>query len=366
MTIEKVDVKFFDVPTETEERDGTLTWSSTGLVTVEIEANGNRGLGYTYADITTAEFITAHALPMLLHENEKNNLLLIEKIKHAGRNLGYGSVFSMALSAIDTALWDLKARQFDISIQELLGVKRGPVHFYGSGLFINNSDEDLIRQIEKFHSYGVHSFKMKIGEGLERDIERVIRVLSLLPEGSEIFVDANAAYSPKEALALARALNELNVTYFEEPINSFDIAGMEFLKERFPDKMNLVAGEYCFLLSDVMNLLKNEAVDILQVDATRCEGTTGSLMASHLARAFHIPLSTHCAPLLHGNIGPCMDNLRMGELFYDHLRIEEHYFYYDGKYSGGKFEPSKKQKGFGWKLNPDHREHLAYEHVSTP
>lgn len=347
------------------ERDGTLSWSSTGLVTLELESEEHRALGYTYADRATAEFIVEHGLPFLLGKNPKENLLLMEEIKHEVRNLGHGSIQSLALSALDTTLWDLKARTLGVSIQDLLGVKRSSVPFYGSGLFINNSKEEITRQIEKFYSYGVKTFKMKLGEGIREDVDKVKLVKSLLPPDSELYVDANAFYSPREALSLAKELHDLEVSYFEEPINSHDVQGMHFLKENFPEGVNLVAGEYCYHLDDVMNLLKNGAVDILQVDATRCEGVTGSIMASHLARAFHVPLSTHCAPLLHGNIGVCMDNVRIAELFYDHMRIEEQYFYFDGKYADGYFEPSKKQHGFGWKLNPDHKEHLVYEHVAA-
>lgn len=365
MTIEKVEVKCFKIPTETPERDGTLEWESTGLVTVELTDGDQKGLGYTYADKATAEFITEHALPLLQGAESRTNAGIFDEIKRKNRNMGNAGVAAMALSAVDVALWDLKAHLMNVSIQDLCGWRREGLSLYGSGLFINNTAEELAHQIERFSELGMKKFKMKIGRGVRKDLERVNLVRGLLPEDAELYVDANGFYHPKEALELAFELEKLGVTWFEEPISSDDVAGLSFLKKEFPSKVNLVSGEYCYQDIDVLRLLKEQAVDIIMVDATRCEGVTGIYRAANLAHAFNVPLSTHCAPLLHGNLAPCLESLRDGECFYDHLRIEDKYFEFDGHYEGGSFIPAPNQKGFGWALRPECQEYLVYEHTTS-
>lgn len=364
MSIEKIEVKYFKIPTKTPESDGTLEWLSTGLVTVELHAQGSTGLGYTYADKSTAEFIVEHGIPHLLKKNVIDHCMLFDELKKNSRNLGNAGISSMALSAMDIALWDLKAKVLNLSIQDLLGHKRKSAPFYGSGLFLNNDMSSIQNQIQHFQKKGIKKFKMKIGDGLATDFERIRLIKDLLEEDAELFVDANGFYGHKEAMTLAMSLAEWNVTWLEEPVSSDDISNMQLLREGFPSTVNLVAGEYCYQISDVLRLLKEKAIDIIQFDATRCEGVTGLLRASHLAYAYNIPVSTHCAPLLHGNLGLCIENLYNCEYFYDHVLIEESYFSSQGEYKSGEFLPAPEQKGFGWFLNSN-RENLIYEHSAS-
>jgi L-alanine-DL-glutamate epimerase-like enolase superfamily enzyme len=360
----EVRVRAFNIPTERPERDGTLEWNSTTLVTVELTEDGVTGLGYTYADRATAHSIVDHSLPVLKKGKARDHHLLTEEIKKKSRNCGNAGVTSMALSAVDTAFWDLRAHLLGIPIQDLLGRKRNCVPFYGSGLFINGTDEDLSHLVAYFQNMGMKSFKMKIGSGIGEDLRRVSFVRKLIGEDAQLFVDANGAYDTKTALNIATELAKFSVTWFEEPVTSDDPNGMKFLREHFPPGMNFVAGEYGNQNHDFLSLLQNGLVDILQADATRAEGVTGTLEASHLASAFNIPFSTHCAPLLHGNIGVSMSGLYIAEGFYDHLRIEEKFFNHSGTYEDGNFYPSPDQKGFGWSLKESAKGYRIYEHVA--
>jgi L-alanine-DL-glutamate epimerase-like enolase superfamily enzyme len=331
---------------------------------VELESELALGMGYTYSDAATAHFLIEHAIPLLADADSKDHFQVMEKFKKKCRNLGNAGISSMANSALDIAFWDLRARELNISIQELIGKKRESIPFYGSGLFINNSEKELLRQVDKFKKLGMNSFKMKIGLGLENDIQRVKMVRQMVGEQAELFVDANGAYTPKEGLALADALTEFSVTWFEEPITSDDEKGMKFLREHFPQSVAYVAGEYCNQQSDFLHLLSHGLVDIIQADATRSEGVSGTLAASHLANAFNIPLSTHCAPLLHGNLAASLDQFKIAECFYDHLRLEEELFTSVGKYEKGNFIPSSVQDGFGWGLSPESQGYLVYEYAA--
>jgi L-alanine-DL-glutamate epimerase-like enolase superfamily enzyme len=360
----QVRVRAFEVPTKTKERDGTLEWQSTKLVTVELTEENVTGLGYTYADAATAQAIVEHGASEIKDSTASDHHLLLANIKKKFRNLGNAGITSMALSAIDVALWDLRAKKMNVPVQELLGRKRDCVPFYGSGLFINLSDEETKEEIDYFSSFGMKSFKMKIGSTPEEDLRRAEFVRKHIGKEAGLFVDANGAYDVKTALHLSHKLSDFGVTWFEEPVTSDDPNGMKFLREHFPSGMNFVAGEYCNQNHDFLALLQNGLVDVLQGDATRAEGVTGTVEASHLAHAFNIPFSTHCAPLLHGNIGVCLDQLMIAEGFYDHLRIEEEFFDHEGNYRDGNFYPSPSQKGFGWSLRDKAKGHTIYEHVA--
>lgn len=357
-------VKSFSLPTKTPEADGTLSWNKTTLVTVELTENAVTGLGYTYADEATAHFLVEHALPVLRGLASADHFRALEIVKKKFRNLSNAGVSSLALSALDIAFWDLRARLLGISFADLLGKKRDSVPFYGSGLFMNLSEEELKAQIESFRILGCRSFKMKIGAGYKEDLERVALVRSLVGEDAALFVDANGAYDPRTGLALAFELPRFGVSWFEEPVTSDDDTGMRFLRDHFPPSVRFVAGEYCHQDHDFLRLLARGLVDVIQVDATRSEGVTGALRASALAHAFNVPLSTHCAPLLSGNLGLVLDQLSIAEGFIDHLRLEEECFEHLGQFVDGAYYPGENQLGFGWELSPRAKGHMTYEHAA--
>ncbi len=360
----KVVVRAFEFPTEDTERDGTLEWSSTKLVTVELTEAQVTGLGYTYADEATAHYLVEHAFPILHKGQARDHHMLRAEIKKNSRNFGNAGITSMALSAVDTALWDLRARLLKVPVQELLGRKREFVPFYGSGIFINCSELELKKEIEYFSSLGMTSFKMKIGSGIKDDLRRVEIVRELIGKDARLFVDANGAYDTKTALTLAHELSRFGVSWFEEPITSDDPNGMKFLRDHFPAGMSLVAGEYANQNHDFLDLLQEGLVDILQADGTRAEGVTGTIEACTLSSAFNIPFSTHCAPLLHGNIGVCVSELMIAEGFYDHLKIEQEFFEHSGTFERGNFYPSREQLGFGWSLKNEVKGYTLYEHAA--
>src|SRR3954453_9724045 len=115
----------------------------------------------------------------------------------------------------------------------------------------------------------------------------------------QLFVDANGAYTRKQALAEAAAFGEHGVSWFEEPVSSDDLDGLRLLRDRGPAGMAIAAGEYGHDAAYFRRTLEACAVDVLQADATRCGGITGFMQAVALCEAYGVPLSSHCAPSLH-------------------------------------------------------------------
>ncbi|HYK85495.1 MAG TPA: enolase C-terminal domain-like protein [Ktedonobacteraceae bacterium] len=326
VAIERLDVSAYTVPTDSPESDGTIKWDKTTLVLVEATAGGKRGLGYTYADLATARVIKELLADIVVGRDAMavpgTWLAMVEAI----RNLGRPGICSMAIAAIDIALWDLKARLLELPLVTLLGAVRDGAPVYGSGGFTSYSRQQLQRQLGDWAADGIPRVKMKIGRHPNDDFSRVADAREAIGPDVELFVDANGAYSRKQALAMAEGFAKLGVTWFEEPVSSDDLAGLHLIRDRAPVGMDIAAGEYGYDLWYFRHMLEAEAVDVLQADASRCAGITGFMRVGALVEARSMQLSAHCGPSLH--VHPCcaINSFRHLEYFHDHVRIEHMFF----------------------------------------
>lgn len=320
--IDAVKVQAFVVPTDRPEQDGTLEWRSTTAVVVEVEAGGMSGLGYGYSDRAAALLIRDHLTDLVVGGDAFAPTALWHAMRAHLRNLGTPGLGTMAVSAVDTALWDLKARLLGLPLARLLGQVRPEVRAYGSGGFTNYDDAEMVRQIEGWMELGLSAAKLKVGRDAGRDRQRVQRARDVLGPGATLMVDANGACSVSRALARAHAFAEYSVTWFEEPVSSDDLDGLRRIAEAAPPGLEVAAGEYGHDTIYFRRMLEAGAVDVLQPDATRCGGVTGFLRAEALAEAFDRPLSAHTAPSLHTHLGCACRRVRHVEYFHDHARLE--------------------------------------------
>ena len=348
VAIERLDVSAYVVPTDQPEADGTLRWDKTTLVVVEATAGGVQGLGYTYAETATAVLIE-HLLATVV---EGRDAMAVQgswgAMVRAIRNLGRPGIASMAIAAVDIALWDLKARLLGLPLVTLLGAVRESVPVYGSGGFTSYSVDQLQEQLGGWVASGITRVKMKVGTHPQRDAERVRAAREAVGADAELLVDANGAYSRTQALTFADTFRaESRVSWFEEPVTSDDLAGLRFIRDRAPAGMDVAAGEYGYDLPYFRRMLEAGAVDVLQADASRCAGITGFLRAATLCDASGLPLSAHCAPSLH--VHPCCaaGPVRHLEYFHDHVRIERMLF--DGALApvDGCLRPDLSRPGLG-------------------
>jgi L-alanine-DL-glutamate epimerase-like enolase superfamily enzyme len=318
-----VAVSVYRVPTDTpNESDGTLVWHATTMVLVEVTGGGMTGLGYTYADTATAQLIRDLLADLVVGENAMAPGEIWQTLGAAVRNLGRTGIASMAIAAVDVAIWDLKARLLDLPLVTLLGPIRASVAVYGSGGFTSYSIAQLQAQLAEWVSSGIPRVKMKIGRDARADLQRVAAARAAIGEDAELFVDANGAYQRKQAVAQAERFVDAAVTWFEEPVYHGDLEGLRLCRDRAPALMEISVGEYGYVRSDFARILDAGAVDVLQADATRCEGITGLLLVDALCDAHDMPLSTHCAPALHLHVACAAKRLRHAEYFHDHVRIE--------------------------------------------
>jgi L-alanine-DL-glutamate epimerase-like enolase superfamily enzyme len=345
--IEHLEAAAYKVPTDSFESDGTLEWSSTTMVLVRAGAGRIAGMGYTYEDECCVPLLREKLFPLIQEADPMDIPALVEKMNAAVRNVGRSGVAATAIAAVEIALWDLKARLLDLPLVKLLGAVRGKIPVYGSGGFTSYSETQLCRQLAQWTTEGISMVKMKVGREPETDPVRVQWARNAVGEGAEIFVDANGAYSERQALTLARTFAEKGVDWFEEPVSGSNLKGLHFLREHGPANLEISAGEYNYDCLQARQMLEAGAVDVLQADATRC-GVTGFLQTAALCDAFDIPLSSHTAPAIHGHLCCASRRARHAEYFHDHVRIEQMFF--DGAttaHKNGFLEPDLSQAGLG-------------------
>ncbi|MFE4461167.1 enolase C-terminal domain-like protein [Nocardia tengchongensis] len=316
--IDDVTVDSYRFPTPQTEADGTLAWDATTAVVVAIRAGHERGLGWTYSSPAAATVVEHHLAPEVRGTSPDDVTDTWLRLRRACRNFGTSGVVAHALSAVDIALWDLKARLLEVPLESLLGSVRRATAVYGSGGFVNLTDEQLTDQVIGWEAAGCTAVKIKIGVDADRDIERITLVRKLLGGRTAIMVDANGAYTPGEACRVGVELDRLGVVWFEEPVTSDDFTGLRTVRDAV--RCDIAAGEYVYSEYEAERLI--DAVDCLQLDITRCGGYTGFLRGSAVAAAHHRDISAHCAPALHAGIAAAVPRLRHIEWFADHARLE--------------------------------------------
>lgn len=350
LPVEKIAVSVYTVPTDAPESDGTFEWDKTTIVIVQARCAGMLGLGYTYAGPSAGTLIDRLLRPVVEGRDAMDVPGSWDAMVRAVRNLGRPGIASMAISAVDVALWDLKAKLLNLPLVKLLGAVRDGIPVYGSGGFTSYSQRQLQQQLSDWVHAGICMVKMKIGRNPEDDPRRVHYAREAIGAAAELFVDANGAYSRKEALWFARRFEEEDVRWFEEPVSSDDLEGLRLLRDRGPDEMDIAAGEYGYDAGYFRRMMDAGAVDVLQADATRCGGVTGFLQAGALCLARSMPLSAHTAPSVHMHVCCALHSARHLEYFHDHVRIENLLFDGTLRPKNGILAPDLTRAGLGLEL----------------
>jgi L-alanine-DL-glutamate epimerase-like enolase superfamily enzyme len=338
------------IPTDEPESDGTLEWDSTTIVIVQAFAGDAVGLGYTYTHDAAVRLIEDKLAPPLRGldvERELNRAW--HELGNLLRNVGRPGMGFMALSAVDIALWDLRARLLERPLADVLGASREDVPVYGSGGFTSYSLERITEQLAGWVSDGISAVKIKLGRSPEEDPARLDAARRAIGDDVALFVDANGAFDRDDAVAWGKRYHEdWGVSWFEEPVSSADLHGLRSVRERIePD---VAAGEYGYVPADFCNLVDAAAVDCLQVDVTRCGGYTGFLRAAELAKKNGLDVSAHCAPQASAHVCCAVPHARHIEYFHDHIRVENMIF--DGvlEPENGALRPDRQRAGHGLEL----------------
>jgi L-alanine-DL-glutamate epimerase-like enolase superfamily enzyme len=351
--VDAVTAAVYEIPTDQPEADGTLAWSATTLIVAQVSGGGRTGLGYTYGAGACKPLIEGELAAAVTGRSVLDTGAAWQAMVRAVRNIGRPGLVSYAISAVDTALWDLKATLLGVPVSRLLGTAREAVPVYGSGGFTTYDEGTARAQLEHWTGeLAIPRVKIKIGESWGtrpgRDLARIAFAREVIGPGAELYVDANGGYTRKQAVRMAQAMADQQVTWFEEPVSSDDLDGLREVRDQVtPD---VTAGEYGYDLPYFARMVDAQAVDCLQADVTRCGGFTEWQRAAAVAAARGLQVSGHCAPNLHAHVAAAVPNLRHLEYFHDHVRIESMVF--DGTLdpAGGALRPDPGRPGLGLTL----------------
>jgi L-alanine-DL-glutamate epimerase-like enolase superfamily enzyme len=350
--ISGVDAAVYVIPTDAPEADGTLAWDETALVLVTVHAGGEEGTGWSYAAAAAASVVTDVLAGVIRGRSALDIAGASEAMARAVRNIGRPGVAATAISAVDVALWDLKARLLGLSVTDLLGRVREHVPVYGSGGFTSYDEQETRDQLAGWLADGIGRMKIKIGESWggneRRDLDRVALAREVIGPDRELYVDANGGYRTGQAVRVGHRLADHGVTWFEEPVSSQDLAGLAAVRRQV--SIDVAAGEYSWSLADSAALIGAGAVDCLQLDVTRCGGITEFVRGAALAAAHNLQVSAHCCPSLHAHVGAAVVNLRHVEYFHDHQRIEQMLFDGAPTPEDGELTPDPAAPGLGLRL----------------
>ncbi len=348
--ITQAKVAVYTVPTDAPEADGTFSWTRTTMVLVSLEAGGKPGIGYTYADAATGKLVQSLLDKVVRGADVFSQGAIRQALYRQVRNSGETGITSMAISAIDNALWDLRARLLDTPLVSLLGSVRQGVPVYGSGGFTSYNDAQLQSQLGGWAERGFRMVKMKVGTHPHDDLRRVEVARKAIGDATELFVDANGAYTVTQALQLGNRFQEQDVRWFEEPVSSDNLLGLCEVRSRAPIGIDIAAGEYGYTAWYFERMLTAKAVTVLQADATRCGGISGFLDVASLCWAANVPLSSHCGPSMHLHVCCAVPRAIHMEFFHDHVRIERMFF--DGfcEPVDGVMSPDRSRSGAGLTL----------------
>jgi L-alanine-DL-glutamate epimerase-like enolase superfamily enzyme len=360
--VEEVVARAWTIPTGAPEADGTTAWDTTTMCVATARCADVLGTGWTYGPAACAQLVNDRLAATVAGLDAMDPTRAFGAMVAAVRNDTRTGVAGYALSAVDVALWDLKARLLGLSLADLFGLVRDRVPVYGSGGFTTYDHDQLVGQLKGWtEEQGLTMVKIKIGESWgrdeARDQQRIAEARQAVGPDVELFVDANGAYTVKQALRVARRAQDHDLRWFEEPVSSDHVHDLALLRGLLTPEV--AAGEYSGDLFATRRLCEAGAVDCLQLDATRCGGYTGWLRAAAVAAAYGLQVSSHCAPNLHAAVAGAAINARHMEWFHDHVRIEAAVL--DGALdpAGGWVAPDRSAPGHGFTFLPERADELA-------
>ncbi|HEY2335297.1 MAG TPA: enolase C-terminal domain-like protein [Solirubrobacterales bacterium] len=349
--VEDVSATAYTVPTDRPESDGTLEWNSTTMVVVEVSAGEQQGLGYAYGHEAIAAVVDSTLSPLVVGRDALAPPRAWAAMQREVRNFGRQGPCAMAISAVDIALWDLRAKLLGVSLADSLGRFRDAIPAYGSGGFTSYADAELAEQLRGWVERGCQRVKIKVGREPDRDPDRLAAAREAIGAEVELMVDANGAFDRRAAARWAERYAEHGVSYFEEPVSSDDLEGLRWLRCAVPAEIEVAAGEYAWDLFELERLAG--CVDVLQADVTRCAGITNVLRADGICRARSLPFSAHCAPQVSAHLCCAMEQAVHVEYFHDHERVESMLFEGVLELEDGELRPDPDRPGLGIELRED-------------
>jgi len=311
--IRGVDTYLCDIEVERPRTDAIQAFLKQETIFVEIETDdGIRGIGYSYTIGTggraVLNLLRQDLLHLLLGEDAYQIEALWRKLFWATHATAVGAITSLALAAVDTALWDIRCKAAGQPLWLMAGGARNKVPLYDTdGGWLHLTTEELVRGAVQAKERGWPGVKLKIGKPYaEEDAERMQAVRKAVGSRMHLMVDANQSMTYPEAKRRARLLEDAGVFWFEEPLPAEDISGHARLAAS--TSVPIAVGESIYSASHFREYLAAGAAGIIQVDAARVGGITPWLKVAHLAESFNVQVAPHFLMELHVSLAAAVPN----------------------------------------------------------
>ena len=316
---------------------------------------GLEGLGLGVGGRASQVLIDESLKPILIGQDPLTIEKLWDDMFWRVRGEGRKGLAFGAISGVDTALWDLKAKYFNVPLYKLLGAYTDTVPIYGSGGWTHFSVDELVAEQTGYVERGMQSVKMKVGKDFgkseKEDIERLAAVREAVGDNVEILIDANNGYYAKQAIRMAREFEPYNVGWFEEPVLADDIEGLAAVAAAID--IPVATGEHEYTKFGFRELIARGGADIVQPDIGRVGGVTEWIKVANLAHAFNLPVAPHAFQVVHLHVTCATPNLRIVEYLGVSEEFDKLVYTEFPEPKDGMWSPYPDKPGLGLELNPD-------------
>jgi L-alanine-DL-glutamate epimerase-like enolase superfamily enzyme len=312
-TIERIEILQVDLTPKVVRTDAIQSFVAQETPIVRLTCDdGAQGTGYSYTIGTGGSSVVAllrdHLAPLLLGEDPDEIERLWKRLFFHTHATAVGAITSLALAAIDTALWDLRGVRTGLPLWKLAGGAQRRVPTYTTeGGWLHLSREALVDEAVAAREKGFRGTKMKVGKPhLSEDVARLDAVRSAVGDAFELMTDANQGFTVSESIRRARAFAPFGLAWLEEPLPAEDLGGHAELARTAP--MPIAVGESIYATQHFREYLERDACSIVQVDCARIGGITPWLKVAHLAEAFNVAVCPHFLMELHVSLSAAVPN----------------------------------------------------------
>jgi L-alanine-DL-glutamate epimerase-like enolase superfamily enzyme len=274
--------------------------------------DGSQGTGYTYTIGTGGSSVVAliadHLAPRLLGREADEIEAIWKDLFFATHATAVGAITSLALAAIDTALWDWRCRRTGVPLWRAAGGAQARVPVYSTeGGWLHLPLETLVKESVEAKAAGFRGVKIKVGRAhVGEDVERLRAVRDAVGAGFEIMTDANQCFTVAEAIRRARHYEALDLAWFEEPLPAEDLGG--HVRLAASTSLPIAVGESIYSIQHFREYLQRDACSIVQADVARIGGITPWLKVAHLAESFNVAICPHFLMELHVSLTAAVPN----------------------------------------------------------
>jgi L-alanine-DL-glutamate epimerase-like enolase superfamily enzyme len=306
-----------DLPVEAVRSDAVQSFLKQETVFVEITTDdGAEGIGYSYTIGTGGSAVLAllrdYLLPRLPGQDARRVEAIWQDLFAATRATTVGAITSLALAAVDTALWDLRGKQTGLPLWLLAGGAQAEIPLYNTEVgWLHLTTDELVTGALEAVAQGHRGIKVKIGKSATEDAERLAAVRAAVGPDVDLMVDANQSMTAAEAVRRARLLEPVNLLWLEEPLPADDIAGHAHLARS--TSIPIAVGESMYSIGQFASYVHHGAAGILQPDVARIGGVTPWLKVAHLADAHNIAVCPHFLMEVHVSLAAAVPNGRFVE-----------------------------------------------------